>query len=70
MLDDSDVGDFAEEALEAVVDGGGWTLLALLAVVAVLVLIVANNRADCSKTRCHAGLVPKVTQHQCLCVEK
>lgn len=66
MTDDDDV-------LLAVVlfpEGSRWWIsLIAITILIVLVLVVSDNRAECTKMHCESG-APVLMNHECLCVEK
>jgi hypothetical protein len=70
MLDDSDLGDIAEDVVEVIIEEGGWVVVLGFAILLAVFLVVCNNQADCAKTRCQAGATAQLTQHACRCVEK
>jgi hypothetical protein len=59
MVDSSD-GDFA-------IYGIGGIFGLILAIV--LYFVACSNAQDCATRQCAAGAVPKVVDHDCVCVE-
>lgn len=66
MLDDDDV-DFAILMWPS----GGWVVGILgFILIVVMLLIVQNNKNECSEMRCARGGSPILMHHECLCVER
>lgn len=66
MIDGDDV-DFV--ALGSLATNGPVSIVLL--VIAIILFIAASaNEEECSKKSCSAGHVPKLTDNECLCVER